>query len=50
MSSLSRLGKVFGLVLSFSMVLMPFISRAETVPAIAAAANIKFALDDIVKN
>lgn len=50
MRSLIRFDQMLGLVLSFCIALVPLVSRAETVPAIAAAANIKFALDDIVKN
>lgn len=54
MHGVTGLGKiwslVFALALSCSVAFMPAVSRAETVPAIAAAANIKFALDDIVKN
>lgn len=50
LGGVSRLGKVLGMVLSCCVLFVPFISRADTVPAIAAAANIKLALDDIVKN
>ncbi|ABI37357.1 molybdenum ABC transporter, periplasmic molybdate-binding protein [Shewanella sp. MR-4] len=54
MHSVTGLGKIWSLVfalgLSCCVAVMPAVSRAETVPAIAAAANIKFALDDIVKN
>ena len=47
MRSVSRLGKVLGLVLSCCVVFMSFISRADTVPAIAAASDLRFALDEI---
>ncbi len=51
MLSVSRFRQTCGLVFSLFVALMPLTSHAdESVPAIAAAANIKFALDDIAKN
>lgn len=53
MQSLIRFFYPLGLALLFCLAVMPSTSRAADnapIPAIAAAANIKFALDDIVKN
>lgn len=53
MQSLTRFFHSLGFVLLFCLAVVPSTSRAvdnAPIPAIAAAANIKFALDDIVKN